>query len=515
MARLERRKKLDRIVTWAKVASAYQAMFDIAFENKIDTWDIQWVFSCMLKDGLSIVPKYNLVSNIGTIGTHTQTRPSPFYDMKRTEMSSKPFIHPAVVAVDIAKDRLIHERVFGALNENEKLFSKAKTLGLAVRNRLICTLKTASARLLKNRYPNVLVRRGNRKSVLLSYLSSTVSQRENAKALDGHSNKWESREIAALFLERGFNVFAINWDDSSYEPERSHQVIFDLHTNLSRLADKLPRAKKLLHITGSNPEYSNRRELERVDALNRRRKSDYAPKRQAEVASFLRSLEMADACSLIGTERTLSTFPEKYHQKITLVSVSGGRLWRLKSQAEYVPPEREFLWFFGSGAVHKGLDLLLEVFAHRKDITLNVIGYVDNEKDFMDIYHKELKETPNIHYWGSRNPATKDFFQIARRCFCFIAPSCSESISTAAVTCMQLGLFPIASEDTGVLTNKGLGLRLKECSQEEIEASIDAAMMMSSKELEQRIHSSQSFALDSFSRRRFSEMMSSYFKMVL
>jgi hypothetical protein len=34
-------------------------------EGKIDTWDYQWVFSCVARKGLSVVPNVNLVSNIG------------------------------------------------------------------------------------------------------------------------------------------------------------------------------------------------------------------------------------------------------------------------------------------------------------------------------------------------------------------------------------------------------------------------------------------------------------------
>jgi hypothetical protein len=46
-------------------------MFDSAFENRINTWDIQWFYSCLINNGLCIVPRVNLVSNIGIEGTHS------------------------------------------------------------------------------------------------------------------------------------------------------------------------------------------------------------------------------------------------------------------------------------------------------------------------------------------------------------------------------------------------------------------------------------------------------------
>lgn len=43
----------------------------LTYKGGIDTWDYQWDFSCLINDGVSIVPKKNLISNIGVGGgTH-------------------------------------------------------------------------------------------------------------------------------------------------------------------------------------------------------------------------------------------------------------------------------------------------------------------------------------------------------------------------------------------------------------------------------------------------------------
>jgi len=46
-------------------------VFNLAYSGKVDTWDFQLHFSLLFQNGLSIVPEVNLVSNIGTSGTHT------------------------------------------------------------------------------------------------------------------------------------------------------------------------------------------------------------------------------------------------------------------------------------------------------------------------------------------------------------------------------------------------------------------------------------------------------------
>jgi len=46
--------------------------FDSLRTYYIDTWDIQWVFSCIINNGYCITPKVNLISNIGINGTHSK-----------------------------------------------------------------------------------------------------------------------------------------------------------------------------------------------------------------------------------------------------------------------------------------------------------------------------------------------------------------------------------------------------------------------------------------------------------
>ena len=58
----------DEKVYWKRVFSNVKS-------GRVDTWDYQWYFTCWYNKGLSIVPQYNLVKNIGfrPDATHTQT----------------------------------------------------------------------------------------------------------------------------------------------------------------------------------------------------------------------------------------------------------------------------------------------------------------------------------------------------------------------------------------------------------------------------------------------------------
>ena len=72
-------------------------MFDGARTGRLATWDIQWFYSCLFSNALCIIPRVNLISNIGLVGTHTSgdTRNNafPVYGLPSDGMR-----HPATVS---------------------------------------------------------------------------------------------------------------------------------------------------------------------------------------------------------------------------------------------------------------------------------------------------------------------------------------------------------------------------------------------------------------------------------
>lgn len=359
-------------------------------------------------------------------------------------------------------------------------------------------------------YPQSRPARGR---VLFSYLEYPLLWSEDDERFSGHTNNWESREIARIFTGLGFIVDAISWGDQQFIPVIKYDVLFDIHINQQRLAPLLDRhAVKILHCTGSDPYYQNRAEMERIRALESRRKVLHSPKRLVTHPDLARkSMQIADACSLLGNSHTLQTYPEEFRHKIQLVTVSASKLGSsIRAAPYYVPGRREFLWFFGGGAVHKGLDLLLEVFVRRRDYTLNIVGGVDSEKDFFKTYAQELVKLPNVKYHGYLKPDSKRFGEIVKDVFCFIAPSCSEGISPAVVTCMQIGLYPIISRDTGVSLPAGCGIYLETCSIREIRNAVLGAYQMSCADLVDQIRKTQRYALSKFSRESFREEMETF-----
>jgi hypothetical protein len=71
-------------------------VFQANYCNQVDSWDGQWAFSCVVNNGLSIIPKTNLVKNIGFRNDATHTTKASAYASTPIQPISFPLIKPTV-----------------------------------------------------------------------------------------------------------------------------------------------------------------------------------------------------------------------------------------------------------------------------------------------------------------------------------------------------------------------------------------------------------------------------------
>jgi hypothetical protein len=102
------------------------------------------------------------------------------------------------------------------------------------------------------------------------------------------------------------------------------------------------------------------------------------------------------------------------------------------------------------------------------------------------------------------------FRDIAQQCFCFVAPSCSESISTACAAMMKFGLYPLVSRETGIELPSGAGTYLEHGTVEEIENQIRNLYAMDKDELSRAIEQTQAHAFHEYSKEQFSHNMKNF-----
>jgi glycosyltransferase involved in cell wall biosynthesis len=185
-----------------------------------------------------------------------------------------------------------------------------------------------------------------------------------------------------------------------------------------------------------------------------------------------KAIEKCDYATVLGNSFTINTY--SYAGKLIFpLPIPTPFLFDRLSDKNFASCRKNFLWFGSEGLVHKGLDLALEAFCQLPEFSLIVCGPLDKEPDFVEAYYKELYQTPNITAVGWIDIKSDAFRRIIDNCVGLIYPSCSEGQAGAVITCMQAGLIPVVSYESGVDVND-YGVLLQESSVEEIIKTVTA-----------------------------------------
>ncbi len=111
---------------------------DAVSSGAIDTWDYQWAFYRVINDGIGIVPKYNLISNVGfgINSTHTDD-PNHYLANLYTVSLGFPLIHPEIILSNSKYSKALNEFMFPKL-EVKKFTKSNKILNLFLRLKNYC-----------------------------------------------------------------------------------------------------------------------------------------------------------------------------------------------------------------------------------------------------------------------------------------------------------------------------------------------------------------------------------------
>lgn len=104
----------SRVAGGRRLGRRLSAVLDAVHRGKLNTWDYQWLFTCLLNDGLATIPATNLVSNIGfdAAATHT-VRPSRLANLPSGALRF-PLTPPAILASDRTRDTAAMRLILGS-----------------------------------------------------------------------------------------------------------------------------------------------------------------------------------------------------------------------------------------------------------------------------------------------------------------------------------------------------------------------------------------------------------------
>jgi len=299
---------------------------------------------------------------------------------------------------------------------------------------------------LRGRMVSLRTKEKNRGTALLSFTSLPFTLLD-PESLHGHSNYWGAQNIANTFLERGYSVDVIDFDNSDFVPKKQYAYFVDIGANMGRIAPLLSKTcTKIFYATGADWAFQNDAEQARIRALSELSGVTLLPRRQV---APMYGIEHADIISGVCGAFPASTY-EHYGKPIHMTTVTTTHTYPFPEDRNSSEAKNNFVWFGGAGAVHKGLDLVLEAFALMPEYTLTVCGKFNAETDFQDLYAKELYSTPNIHTVGYIDPSSEKFKSIMDTSIAVISASCSEGCATSVVLAMGAGLIPIVNKETGV-----------------------------------------------------------------
>ncbi len=349
-------------------------------------------------------------------------------------------------------------------------------------------------------------------NVLISYILTPFLLKPDEEMPLSHTHFWECLQMAKTFLDMGYCVDVIRFDNDVFIPQKKYDFFIETRWNLQRSAPYLDRnCIKILHADAAHLIFHNAAEANRLLQLQQRRGLTLTPRR-FEMPN--KAIEHADCAIVLGNEFTISTY--KYANKpIYRVPISTPVLYPWFEDKDFSTCRRRFLWFGSGGLVHKGLDLLLDVFAQMPDYHLTICGPINKEKDFEAAFEKELYQTPNIDTIGWVDISSKEFLKILNSCVAVIYPSCSEGGGGCVITCMHGGLIPIVSYESSVDVNEDCGIVLPNCSLEEIKNAIRTLADFPTQKLEVMARNSREFVREHHTQENFARVYSQTIEQII
>ena len=242
--------------------------------------------------------------------------------------------------------------------------------------------------------------------VLLSYIPDAFTSADAEQLVHRHTHYWESVHIAKTYLAHGFAVDVVQYDDAKFMPKKAYDILVSARTDLERLAKLLPEnCLKIAHLDTAHFLTNNANALARLVDTRERRGVTLRNLRTIEENW---AIEAADMGCVLGNEFTAESY--KYAGKpIHRIPISCTDTYPWPEDRNFDDARTRFMWFGSAGFVHKGLDLVLEAFKDLPDLSLTVCGPMESEIRFVNEFHDDLYNTPNIETPGWTDVTGPDY----------------------------------------------------------------------------------------------------------
>lgn len=279
------------------------------------------------------------------------------------------------------------------------------------------------------------------KKILVSYLDydRTAYSLRHARV---HTNLQEMFQMIRILIDMDFciDVCGCNNQDAALEMPSDYYDYILGFGDMFRLAKrKNPKAYTIIYMT-ENP-YT-------VSCMHEQERIDYFYERTGKKIPFARTgkfyaendEQLADAVICLGEKQYFANrtvhrvYPTAFKNEQYIQNIQDKRI------------NTNFLVFGTKGFVHKGNDLLLEVFAGHPEWKLYLCG----SGIAQECRETGLRLPQNVVDCGFVSVESEQYLELVGKCPFVLLPSCSEGMSTALMTCMRHGQIPVTMRGTGM-----------------------------------------------------------------
>jgi len=222
---------------------------------------------------------------------------------------------------------------------------------------------------------------------------------------------------------------------------KNYDLIFGFGENFYQLTNLQPSAISILFMTENHPEFSYQEERKRLDYFYARHKKHIPIFRSG---NYYKIKHLEKRYTQIITLSETEPLKNQYDNPYTIFPTGIINPNFVFQNKYHYASRKHFLWLGYNGAIHKGLDLLIDVFSQRQDINLHICGLQDSDRKILKIPKRE-----NIFEYGHVDIKSGIFLEVIEICSFSILPSCSEGCATSITTSMLHGLIPVVIKDTG------------------------------------------------------------------
>ena len=307
----------------------------------------------------------------------------------------------------------------------------------------------AKSRIKNRMLKDVYSKKHSNKKVLISYIVSPFRSRSHS-----HTNNYEVVCAAKIFDELGYRVDVVNYD-GVIPALNDYDVIYGFGDVFKKYFEgDQQKAKTIYYSTGMHVCYQNTMTLLRAKDFYKKKKKWALDSARFVEKTWSHQSSLVDAIIALGNKECANSFRKFFHEEVYELDAP---FFKFHNALEIIErrnkdARKSFLWIGSSGAIHKGLDLCLDYFSSRKDLSLHICGLSKSERVFLDSYRLELNQS-NIINHGFVDIKSSLFAEILKSCSFVIFPSCSEGGAASVITAVGNGaLIPIVSKGSSVTT---------------------------------------------------------------